>query len=139
MLIVFSLLETNHTPDGRRLQLDALALNPESSLLREGFFRAHSNLIKLEGIDEAFVDSERINNIRSSDILTMAATDNQSVLASFDLSHETVVNAIFSLATTVIVTILLAVLSLLFSSDAYKIMIRPIEKMRSTVQKVCIL
>jgi hypothetical protein len=137
MLTVFSLLETNNTPDGRRLQLDALALNPESSLLREGFFRAHSNLIKLEGIGEAFVDSERITNIRSSDILTMVATD--SVLASFDLSDETVVNAIFSLATTVIVTILLAVLSLLFSSDAYNIMIRPIEKMRSTVQKVCIL
>ena len=139
MMIVLSLLETNHTPDGRRLQLEALALNPESELLRKGFFRAHNDLINLEGIGEDFVDSDRIKELRSSDILTMTATDNQSVLASFDLSDETIVNATFSLATTIIVTVLLAVLSLLFSSDAYNIMIRPIEKMQATVQKVRIL
>lgn len=135
-MIVLPLLETNHTVDGRRLQLEAIALNPESKLLREGFFRAHSNLIYLEGAGEKYADSDRIKGLRSSDILIMTANENKSVLASFDLSDETVLNAIFSLATTVIVTVLLAVLSLLFSSDAYNIMIRPIEKMKATVQKV---
>ena len=37
---------------------------------------------------------------------------------------------------TVFVTCLLAVLSMLFSRDAYNIMIRPIEKMKHTVQQL---
>ena len=37
---------------------------------------------------------------------------------------------------TVFVTVLLATLSMLFSKDAYNIMIRPIEKMKHTVQQL---
>ena len=136
MLAVFSLLETNMTPDGRQLQLDALAFNPESDLLREGFFRAHENLLRLDGVGKRYEDSLRIEELRSSEILTLTADINDLVSASFDMSKDVFVNALFSLVTTLIVTTLLAVLSLLFSSDAYNIMIRPIEKMKSTVQKV---
>jgi len=136
MLTVFSLLEANLTPDGRQLQLDALAINPDSEMLREGFFRAHQNLIRLDGVGTAYLDTERINELRSIEILTLEATSDDTVLASFDLSADVVINAFFSLATTIIVTALLAILSMLFSRDAYNIMIRPIEKMKSTVQKV---
>lgn len=137
MLIVFSLLESNLTPDGRQLQLDALALNPESDILVEGFFRAHQNLVRLDGVGDQFMDVERIDGLRTSEILILTAATNQEVIASFDLSKDVYVNALFSMATTIIVTALLAILSLLFSSDAYNIMIRPIEKMKTTVQKVC--
>ena len=136
MFAVFSLLETNFTPDGRQLQLDALALNPKSDLLREGFFRAHDNLIRLNGIGNDFINVERTNMLRTSEIFTIESATNEQVLASFDLSNDVFISALFSLATTIIVTALLAVLSLLFSSDAYNIMIRPIEKMKVTVQKV---
>ena len=37
---------------------------------------------------------------------------------------------------TCVVTVLLAVLSMAFSRDAYNIMIRPIEKMKHTVQQL---
>jgi hypothetical protein len=136
MLTVFSLLETNLTPDGRQLQLDALAINPESDILREGFFRAHQDLLRLDGVGDQFLNTKRIGELRSSEILVLKAATDDKVLASFDLSKDVFVNALFSLATTIIVTALLAILSLLFSSDAYNIMIRPIEKMKATVQKV---
>ena len=139
MLAVFSLLETDLTPDGRQLQLDALAINPESKVLREGFFRAHQNLIRLDGAGDNFLDAERIEELRLSAILMLTAASNDEVLAAFDLSQDEYINALFSLGTTIIVTALLAILSLLFSSDAYNIMIRPIEKMKLTVQKVSFL
>ena len=137
MLVVFSLLETNHIPDARVIQLNALGLNSDSVLLRDGFFQAfQKNLILLEGVGETFHDTDAFLDLRNTDILTLVSATNEKVHAAFDMSKENRIDAIFSLLTTTIVTILLAVLSLLFSSDAYKIMIRPIEKMKSTVQKL---
>lgn len=136
MLAIFSLLDADFVPDGRQLQLDALALNPTSNILRNGFFYAHPNLLRLYGIGYNYLDSNRVGQLRNIEILTLQAASNETVVASFDLSEETKINAIFSLCTTLSVTLLLGVLSCLFSRDAYKIMIRPIENMKTTVHKV---
>ncbi len=136
MLAIFSLLDADFVPDGRQLQLDALAINPESDLLREGFFDAHDNLLLLTGVGRDFVDQDRIDSLREVEILSLAATSSVSVMASFDLSEEVSLTAWFSLFTTFSVTMLLGILSCLFSRDAFKIMIRPIEKMKTTVQRV---
>ena len=136
MLAIFSLLDADLTPDGRQLQLDALAINPESELLRQGFFDAHENLMLLQGVGRGFIDKERLDGLRNIEILSLTAASNASVVASFDLSEEVSVTAWFSLFTTFSVTMLLAILSCLFSRDAFNIMIRPIEKMKTTVQRV---
>lgn len=134
MLAIFSLLEADFVPDGRQLQLDALALHPDSELLREGFFDAHPNLLRLSGAGPDFLNIDRIEQLRDIEVLSLQATSDESVIASFDLADEMAITAWFSLCTTLSVTMLLAVLSCLFSRDAFKIMIRPIEKMKSTVQ-----
>jgi hypothetical protein len=136
MLLVFSFLDGNFVPDGRQLQLDALALNPESVLLREGFFRAHKNIVRLIGVGYDYSDLDRIEELRDVEILSLLAISDESVIASFDVSEEVATNAWFSLGTTLSVTMLLGILSCLFSRDAFKIMIQPIEKMKTTVQKV---
>ena len=136
MLAIFSLLDADFVPDGRQLQLDALAINPESDLLRSGFFDAHENLVLLQGVGDDFVDQERIDILRDVEILSLTATSDGSIFASFDLSEEISMTAWFSLFTTLSVTMLLGILSCLFSRDAFKIMIRPIEKMKTTVQRV---
>lgn len=117
MLVAFSLLDTNFVPDGREIQLDALARNPESQLLREILFEAHDNLIRLVGVGPTFEMTNRIEELRDVEIMTIASKSDQSVLASFDLSAEVSTAAILSLATTFIVTALLGILSLLFTSD----------------------
>ena len=136
MLAIFSFLDADFVPDGRQLQLDALALHPDSELLREGFFDAHPNLVRLTGAGSDFLNADRIEQLRDIELLSLQATSDESVIASFDLSDEMVIMAWFSLCTTLSVTMLLAILSCLFSRDAFKIMIRPIEKMKSTVQMV---
>jgi hypothetical protein len=136
MLATFSLTEYSFTPDARQFQLDALAINPDSEILQQGFIKAHDNLISLTGIRKNEFDSDRIDQLREVEILTLTSYTNNSIVASFDLSSETSIMAKLSLVTTMVVTVLLAVLSMLFSRDAFHIMIRPIEKMKSTVQKV---
>ena len=135
MLGVFAFLDADFVPDGRQLQLDALAKHPDEIILREGFFEAHDNIIRLIGVGQDFVNTTYIPKLRDIDILTLYAASDESVMASFDLSKESVTNALFSLFTTLSVTMLLAILSCLFSRDAFQIMILPIEKMKSTVQK----
>ena len=85
MLAVFSLLDDDFTPDGRQLQLDALALNPESELLREGFFRAHQNIIRLIGIGNDFVDIDRIDQLRDIEILSL---DGQNIYSLPSIEHD---------------------------------------------------
>jgi len=136
MLGIFSFLDSDFTPDGRQLQLDALSRHPESEILRQGFFEAHPNLILLSGIGYDFINIEKIQELRNIEILSLIAESDSSVMASFDISKETATQAWFSLCTTLSVTMLLAILSCLFSRDAYKLMIQPIEKMKLTVQKV---
>ena len=136
MLAVFSLTDVSFVPDARQVQLDAIANNPESNILLDGYFAAHENLIELRGIGDDFVNFDKIDELREVEIMTIYAESNSSVVASFDLSEETTITAWYSLGTTVIVTSLLAILGMLFSRDAYNIMIRPIEKMKSTVQRV---
>ncbi len=136
MLTVFSLLQSESVPDGRQLQLDALALDPNSQVLRDGFFRAHPNIIRLVGIEPIFELTAKIERLRNVEILTLESASDEEVKASFDLSSDVSTAAMLSLATTFIATALLLVLSLLLSSDAYKIMIAPIENMKSTVQRV---
>ena len=117
MLLAFSLLDTNFIPDGRELQLDALARNPDSQLLREILFQAHDNLIRLVGVGPTFEMSSRIEELREVEIMTIASKLDQSVMASFDLSAEVSTAALLSLATTFVVTALLGILSMLFTSD----------------------
>jgi class 3 adenylate cyclase len=136
MLIVFSLLETDSIPDGRQLQIDAMALNPESDILRESFFLAHNNILSLFGVGENFRDKARIERLRNIEIITLFSSINDTIYASFDVSRDLHATALFSIITTISVCCLLAFLSLLFSRDAYQIMIRPIEKMKFTIQKV---
>ena len=136
MLAVFSLTDVSFVPDARQVQLDAIANNPESNILLDGYFAAHENLIELRGIGDDFVNFDKIDELREVEIMTIYAESNSSVVASFDLSEETTITAWYSLGTTVIVTSLLAIVGMLFSRDAYNIMIRPIEKMKSTVQRV---
>lgn len=136
MLAIFSFLDSDFIPDARQFQLDALAQYPGSEVLRQGFFDAHPNLVRIGGVGYDYIDSDRIQKLRDIEILTLVATLDDSVVASFDLSEEVTIKAWFSLCTTLSVTLLLGILSCLFSRDAYKIMIRPIEKMKLTVQKV---
>ena len=137
MLATFSLTDSDFTPDARQFQLDAMAINPDSKILQEGFINAHDNLVSITGIttDNEF-DSDLIDQLRKVEILTLTSDTNSSIIASFDLSSEVTVKAKLSLITTIVVTLLLAVLGMLFSRDAFHVMIRPIEKMKSTVQKV---
>jgi len=136
MLLVFSLLDVNFTPDGRQLQLDAMARHPSSDILRQSFFEAHSNIIELKGLGDYFVNAQRIDELREVEKLSLEATSIPSIVAMFDVKNETSQTAWYSLGTTLIVTTLLGALSLLFSRDAYRIMIRPIEKMKKTVQQL---
>jgi hypothetical protein len=130
------MLEIDQVPDGRQLQLDALAIHPDSKILRDGMFRAHKNILELVGIGAHFVDLDRIKKLTATEILRLSAKSNENAVASFDISNDVYVNAVLSLTTTITVTTLLALFSLLLSSDAYKIMIHPIEKMKSTIEKV---
>ena len=136
MVATFSLTELSFTPDARQFQLDALAIHSDSKILRSGFIDAHDNLIRLVGVGEEEVNLEQIDQLREVEILTLISSTNNSIYASFDLSRETSMMAKLSLVTTAVVTLLLGVLSMLFSRDAFHIMIRPIEKMKLTVQKV---
>lgn len=136
ILIAFSLLETDSIPDGRQLQIDAMALNPDSGVLRDSFFLAHSNILSLFGVGEHFQDDARIERLRTIEIITLYSASNETIYASFDVSNDLHTTALYSIITTIFVCFLLAFLSLLFSRDAYQIMIRPIENMKFTIQKV---
>lgn len=136
MLIMFSATEVDFTPDARQIQLDAIAEYPDSSDLRESFFQSHDNIIAFTGAGYDFVDQERIDNLRKIEILNLTAQSDASINASFDISDDTVTQAWYSLLITTFVSLLLATMGLLFSRDAYKMVIHPIEKMKSTVQQL---
>ena len=136
MLLVFSLMEVSFIPDARQIQLDGIGRNPESDLLIRNYLGAHDNIVGLRGIENEFVLQDRIVEMRDAAKMTLLAETNPSIGAIFDLSQEITVTAWYSMGMTLIVTSLLAVLSMMFSRDAYRIMIRPIEKMKSTVQQL---
>lgn len=136
MLLIFSLLEVNFTPDARQVQLDGIGRNPESALLKTNLFRAHDNIIELRGVGDDFVNQKRLDKLRDVERMVFFSAADANVNVTFDLSKEVVVTAWYSMTTTLLVTSLLAALSLLFSRDAYHIMIRPIEKMKYTVQQL---
>lgn len=136
MLLSFSLLELDFTPDARQIQLNALVDYPNSSFLREIYIDSHPNIIRLMGIGEDYIDDIREKELRLEETLVFLADQDPSIFAIFDVKEETEVTAWYSIAMTLIVTSLLAILSLLFSQDAYNIMILPIEKMKFTVQQL---
>ena len=136
MLIMFSATETDFTPDARQIQLNSIAEYPDSSDLLDSFFHSHDNIIDFNGAGYNFTDQERIDDLREVEVLALVAESNASISASFDISDETVTQSWYSLLITSIVSILLATMGLLFSRDAYKMVIHPIEKMKSTVQQL---
>ena len=136
MLIMFSSTEVDYTPDARQLQLDSIAEFPESAALRDSFFASHDNVIAFIGAGYDFIDIERTDELREGEILTLKSATDESISASFDIYEDSVTQAWYSLLITTFVSILLASMGLLFSRDAYKMVIHPIEKMKSTVQQL---
>ena len=136
MLAIFFFTDVSFTPDARQVNLNALAINNSSKILRDIFFESNPNLIQLTGCGDDFINVEKMQTIRKIAKLVLNADSDKQVSATFDLTKDTTIIAWYSIATTLIVTILLGALSMMFSRDAYNIMIRPIEKMKGTVQKV---
>jgi len=159
MLLMFALQDAFSLPDARTYQLkdiSLLALNDISTetlalkdKMKINYMNDHSNLIRLDLNDTwrsdmtpgegplnnfaIYFDEDAYNSLRSSEIEVIVAGEAE---AWFDIHEETSYTAMLSFITTVVVTFLLAVLSMLFSRDAYNIMIRPIEKMKHTVQQL---
>jgi len=136
MLILFSATDFDYTPDARQIQLDSIAAFPDSTVLRDSFFDSHGNIIAFSGAGFEFVDHERQSVLRDVEVLTLASQSDGSISASFDISEDTATQAWYSLLITTFVSLLLATMGLLFSRDAYQMVIHPIEKMKSTVQKL---
>ena len=147
MLLTFSLFEDLKTPDSRLVQLDDIDSYPSmrgelvSSYISRYSAVTSENpsiLLKLSGCGEAFdyLDEERFLSLRNIEVEVVQATKNESIFAYFDIKKETQNTAMHSFIMTVFGTVLLATLSMLFSRDAYNIMIRPIEKMKHTVQQL---
>ena len=136
MLISFSLLDHDTTPDARQIQLDMLAEFQELTLLPQIYIDTNSNLISLQGISYTIFDEDRLLQLRMEETVVFEAEQDPSIFAVFDIKAETQRDAWYSICLTIIVTSFLAILSLLFSQDAYKIMIRPIERMKFTVQQL---
>mmetsp|Transcript_39068 Transcript_39068/g.47004 ORF Transcript_39068/g.47004 Transcript_39068/m.47004 type:complete len:1389 (-) Transcript_39068:157-4323(-) len=136
MLLLFSLLDNNFVPDARQIQTNSLAEHPESDLLLDVFFESHENIVQIEGVGEYFIDEALIQELRLSELMVYQAVTDPSVESTFDISEEKKVEAWYSLLMTAIVSLLLLVLGMLFSRDADRIMIRPIEKMKHTVQQL---
>lgn len=146
MLLTFSMFQDLPTPDARVWQIDDLAIQTGDvrTQLRKNYIERYSAridsnpsvLFKLVGVDEEYADLNTYKNLRTIEIEKVIAPSNSSIYALFDISSETQNTAMQSFIMTIVVTLLLATLSMLFSKDAYNIMIRPIEKMKHTVQKL---
>ncbi|KAL7472492.1 hypothetical protein ACHAXS_012863, partial [Conticribra weissflogii] len=136
MLIMFSFTEGDYTPDARQIQLDSIAEFPDSVMPRLSFFSSHDNIISFSGFGYDYADHERIDELREGEILTLNSTLDPSIYASFDVHEDSVSQAWDSVITTAFVSLLLATMGLLFSRDAYKMVIHPIEKMKFTVQQL---
>ncbi|KAL3809957.1 hypothetical protein ACHAXA_011399 [Cyclostephanos tholiformis] len=136
MLIMFSLTRVDNTPDARQIQLNSIAEFPGKSVLLNSLFESHDNIIAFSAPGYDFADQDRLDNLRDEEILTLASKSDSSITASFDISDDTATRAWFSLVITTFVSLLLATMGFLFSRDAYKMVIHPIEKMKYTVQKL---
>ncbi len=150
MLLVFSIFEPVKVPDARILQLDDMSLYYDKNasialLMKEKYLTEYPDCFKLTGVGEVFEKSELLDvdgnhkslrNLEQEIFISPPTESGEPVTAYFDISDETKNTAMNSFMMTTVVTILLAVLSMLFSRDAYSIMIRPIEKMKHTVQQL---
>ena len=137
MLIVFSATSVDLIPDARQMQLDSIGMYPNSTILRESFFESHDNIVAFSDGDEYdYLDGARLDALRDVEILTLVSDADEDVTASFDVSQDTATQAILSIIITAFVSILLASMGLLFSRDAYQLVIHPIEKMKHTVQQL---
>jgi class 3 adenylate cyclase len=134
MLIMFSATDVNYTPDARQFQLDTIAEFPDSTSLIDSFFDSHDNIVAFSAPGYEYKDQDRINVLRETEILVLNSTVDESTTAIFDISGDVESQAWYSLLITSFVTLLLAGMGLLFSRDAYKMVIHPIEKMKHTVQ-----
>ncbi|KAL7495107.1 hypothetical protein ACHAWT_003622 [Skeletonema menzelii] len=137
MLIVFSSTSVDLIPDARQVQLDSIGMYPNSTVLRESFFGSNDNIVAFsDGAEYDFLDGARLDSLRDVEILTLVSDTDEAVTASFDVSQDTATQAILSIVITAFVSILLASMGLLFSRDAYQLVIHPIEKMKHTVQQL---
>jgi len=158
MLLTFSIFNGVSVPDAREKQLEDLAYfklgNTTANFtvmnnLKERYIRQYSTCFALLGVgDKNWYKVEDLSQneggegtfehktLRALEQEIVRSTLDPSISAYFDISEETQNTAMQSFVMTCVVTVLLAVLSMLFSRDAYDIMIRPIEKMKHTVQQL---
>jgi hypothetical protein len=138
-LLVFSLMDVSLVPDARQTGLDQLAVavannisddGVASIILRDAFLESHDSIISFQGMgsDIDFVIQDRLDTLRPIEMLSVyslaigiAPNSNSSLTATFDVSHEAKISAWYSIGTTLIVTVLLAALSLLLNRDAYRV------------------
>jgi len=146
-LLVFSLMDVRLVPDARQTGLDQLAIalansngggddegaTTTSTILREAFLASHSDsIIRFQGVgpDYDFVDQDRFDTLRPIEMLSVYSSAiptasnssfNSALVATFDVSYEARIAAWYSIGTTLIVTLLLAALSLLLNRDAYMV------------------
>ena len=139
-LLVFSLMDVSLVPDARQTGLDQLAVavannisddGVASMILRDAFLESHSDsIIRFQGMgpDDDFVNQERFDSLRPIEMLSVyssamatAPNSNSTLAATFDVSHQAKISAWYSIGTTLIVTILLAALSMLLNRDAYRV------------------
>ena len=141
MLLVFSLSTSTTTPDARQLQLDLIAEQVHDHdtmmILKEDYLSNYDKkLVMLRGVGDLVWDSEHYDSLRFVELSAILATKNTSIVAFFDVKEDSQAASMQSFIMTIVVTVLLGVLSMAFSRDAYRIMIRPIEKMKRTVQQL---
>jgi class 3 adenylate cyclase len=154
MLLTFSIFDAVPVPDARLEQLKIISNYKNDSsgigleLANAYWERYQPDCFVLSGIGDTLthdvVASEDAEGtmaythsyLRTIEQEVIYVKGDSAVYAIFDISGETQNTAMQSFIMTIVVTILLAVLSMLFSRDAYNIMIRPIEKMKHTVQQL---
>jgi class 3 adenylate cyclase len=137
MIGLFSLTtEVDYTPDARQLQLDSIAEYPDSTVLLDSLFESHDNIIAFSAGGVDFVNQERLDDLRDTEVLSLSSKSDNSIYATFDISDDTVTQAWISILITSFVSVLLATMGFLFSRDAHKMVIRPIEMMKYTVQQL---
>ena len=139
-LLVLSLMDVSLVPDARQTGLDQVAVavannvsddGVASIILRDAFLGYHSeSIIRFQGMgpDYDFLTRERFDSLRPIEMLSVyssamgtAPNSNSSLAATFDVSHEAKISGWYSIGTTLIVTVLLAALSLLLNRDAYRV------------------
>ena len=145
MLLAFSFNLDVDTPDAREFSMRRIqddidehgVLSPEANETIAWYVTEYgSTLIEIAIRTDAaayaheYADSTGIRDVEMLEYST------PNVVAVHDVREQVRVGAWLSVASAIFVTMLLTVLSMAFSRDAYTLMIRPIEKMNNTLAEL---